>query len=314
MSEFDFFACRVALKSELIEQTEALFFVARGFEVGTINEMFRLLNHERTVHQEQGLLRHGGEKPLRTAGVGTGEVKGAIQVWKILPVDVTVNRATRGKGFGRQLNRVTSGRLIEFSRHGQQRVAGRFKIKAAAVHFPEQLIARIQTGTARIIITDLLVSARKHEPAVQFLQRPTLVHETRGKVIEQLRMRRRLGAQSKIARRGDQPHAEMFQPNTVHNDACRKRIAPIRNGLGEFQSSAALLKYFAIFTSDNFQKLTRHIRTFIAGVAAKENMRVGGCWVVHQSHRARRGAGMRCLQLVHFSSKRAYILDRLYVE
>src|SRR5436190_16608076 len=105
-------------------------------------------------------------------------------------------------------------------------------------------------------------------------------------------MRRRLRAQPKIARREDQPGAEMFQPDTVHYDAGGERIGRIRNGLGEFQSSASFLKRFTVVAGKHFQELSLHIRAFIASVAAKENMGVRGGWIVHQSHGAWWRAGV----------------------
>src|SRR5580658_8760929 len=72
---FDFLAAGITLESHLIKQMEALLVGGLGFEILTFHKALGLLDDERIVHKEQGLLRHGGVKPPRAAGVRTGKVK-----------------------------------------------------------------------------------------------------------------------------------------------------------------------------------------------------------------------------------------------
>ena len=68
----------------------------------------------------------------------------------------------------------------------------------------------------------------------------------RGQIVEQLGMRRRLAAQAKIARRADQPGAEMLCPYTVDQHAGRQRIVGRHDSLGQLQSTAAVAKRLSI--------------------------------------------------------------------
>src|SRR5260221_9854045 len=150
---------------------------------------------------------------------------------------------------------MSAGCEVKPSSSGEQRVACGFKIQAPLVHPPKELIGRIESYGSLIVVAALLIDARKHDQPMEFLERPAFVHESRGKVVEQLRMRRRIGANAEIARGADEARAEMSQPDAVHQHARRQRIVFACDGLGEFQPAAALLKRLPLVAGKEFPKL-----------------------------------------------------------
>jgi hypothetical protein len=74
---------------------------------------------------------------------------------------------------------------------------------------------------------------------MQLLQRPALTDETGCQVIQQVGMRRGIGAKAEIARRPNQTGAEELQPDAVDDDASGQRIVGTGNRLGEFEAAAA---------------------------------------------------------------------------
>ncbi len=64
-----------------------------NLSVNRRGQLAGLLLDERTVHEEEGLLGHGGDEPLGAGGVGNGEVKGAVNAVEVLAVDEAVNGA-----------------------------------------------------------------------------------------------------------------------------------------------------------------------------------------------------------------------------
>ena len=62
---------------------------------GRAASCFACSMHERAVHQEQRLLRHGRREPLRAVRVGAGEVERAEHARQVLAVDEAVDRPPR---------------------------------------------------------------------------------------------------------------------------------------------------------------------------------------------------------------------------
>ena len=101
-----------------------------------------------------------------------------------------------------------------------------------AVHAPEQLIGGIDFLSLRIVRAALLIGAGEHHQTMELLDRPTLFHKTRGQIIEQFGMSRRIGPQTEIARGPDQWRAEMIHPNAIDEDARSQRIVRIDDRFG----------------------------------------------------------------------------------
>src|SRR5689334_11949293 len=59
----------------------------------SLDQALCLSDHKRTVHQEERLLWHSREKPLRTGRIRIGEVKSPEQARQILPIDVAIDGA-----------------------------------------------------------------------------------------------------------------------------------------------------------------------------------------------------------------------------
>src|SRR6185503_16028725 len=101
-------------------------------------------------------------------------------------------------------------------------------------------------------------------------------------------MRWRFAARTEITRGPDQTLAEVMQPDAVDHDTRGERILVACDGLGQFQSPAAVCKRFPVVASQNLQKLTWHFLAFVRRIAPHENARVTLCLAVSQDHRIRR--------------------------
>src|SRR5439155_4059375 len=117
----------------------------------------------------------------------------------------------------------------------------------------------------------LLIAAGEHDQTVEFFQRPTLLHEARRQVVQQLGVRRRFGAQAEVTGRAHEACAEMMQPNAIDQCASREGILGAGDGLSQFEPAAALLEWFAVRAGHDLRELTWNIRAAIAAVAANEN-------------------------------------------
>ena len=78
----------------------------------------------------------------------------------------------------------------------------------------------------------LLIHGREHDLAVQPLERPAVLHEVPGQVIEQRRVRGRLAAQAEVAGRAPPAPAEVIQPHAIDDHARRQRIVRGRRSPG----------------------------------------------------------------------------------
>src|SRR6185436_7303927 len=113
-------------------------------------------------------------------------------------------------------------------------------------------------------------------------------------------MGRRLGAQTKITWRPGQRRAEMVQPDPIDQHAGRKRIIRARDGLAEFEASAPVLKWLALFSGQHLQKLPRDLFARVASIAAQKNVRLNGRGIVFQRHGARWSTWMGGVEFVDF--------------
>src|SRR5206468_2441799 len=142
--------------------------------------------------------------------------------------------------------------------NGEQGVAQRFQVQPPAIHAPEQCVLRVHALSLGILVTRLLVGAREHEEPVQLLDRPSLFHEAPRKIVEQLRMTRRLAAEPEVARGADQACAEVVEPDPVDHDARREWILLRGNRLGKLQPAASMLEGSALRARQESKKPARY--------------------------------------------------------
>ena len=83
---------RITIQRDAIHRLHPFILRFRAFELRSVNEVLRLLDQERAVHEKQRLLGHGGRKALRAGRIGAGEIKGPKQARQILALDESINR------------------------------------------------------------------------------------------------------------------------------------------------------------------------------------------------------------------------------
>ena len=108
----------------------------------------------------------------------------------------------------------------------QRGVADGLPLEPPPVGPPEQAIVGVEALGALVADPRLLPVRRGgDDQAVQVLDLPSPFHEPRREVVEQLRMARPAAVEAEVARRLDQPLAEVVIPEPVHEDAGRQRVA-----------------------------------------------------------------------------------------
>ena len=253
-------------------------------------------------------MRHCRDETLRTGGVRTGEIEGAKQTGKILALDKAIDRAPGAERLGRNVLRAPARRQIDSSGNAQQRVAQPFKVEPAPVHFPKQLIARVRLGQGRLVFAALLIGAGKHHQPMQPLERPPVLHQARGEIIQQLRMAWRVGAYSEVAGRAHEGSDKVVHPDAIGDDAGGQRVIRADNGSGQFQTSAPLGERPAARAFDQLQKLARNFGPGVVRIAPDEDPGIMRRGIVDQDHRPGRRARMGGVQLIHFPLQRAQVL------
>ena len=103
---------------------------------------------------------------------------------------------------------------------------------------------------------------------MQPLQRPAVLLEARGEVIEKLGMRRLLSLRPEIARRVHQSAAKMLLPDAIHEDPRRQRTGIGDNCLRKFAAAATVLESSAGIFRQHRQESPRHCGSDIGRIAA----------------------------------------------
>ena len=109
---------------------------------------------------------------------------------------------------------------------------------------------------------------------MQRLEAPAAGDEFGRQPVQQLRMRRRIRADSKISGSRDETRSEMMRPDAIHHDPRGQWIGGINDGLRHFQPPAAVFKGFAIRSGQQREKLTRNIVALVRRVASFEDSRI----------------------------------------
>ena len=108
--------------------------------------------------------------------------------------------------------------------------------------------------------TRLPVGGRLENQPLDSLERPVLLDQRGGQIVEHLGMGRRIAPQAKIARRVDQRVFEVVHPNPIDDHPGRERIVAAGDRPGQFQPSAAVLERLPIVACEHRQKLPGHFR------------------------------------------------------
>ena len=116
--------------------------------------------------------------------VGTGKIEGGEHSRNSSALDVTINCPARNCGAGSYRKGHTADLVFQLTRRGKDGVAKALNIETLPVHSPQQLILGILLPRFGIVRAALLVSGRKHDSAMQFLERPAGFHEVHGQIVE----------------------------------------------------------------------------------------------------------------------------------
>ena len=211
----------------------------------------RLLHDERAVHHEQRLRGYGGRTALAAGVGGVAEVEQRKQVGQVGPAQGQVNRAA-GELVGVLADAVGAGfavgadtrveraahRRIEVAADGQQGVANLFDGQAAAREARQQAVFGVGPDALGVERSRRPVGARKHDQAVQALERPAVFAQAARQVVEQLGVRRLFSELAEIVGGAHQRLAEVPAPNAVGDDARGKRIAFADDPAGQVEAAA----------------------------------------------------------------------------
>ena len=113
-----FVGLRSPLESQLIQFADPGVGVGEFLDLRTIHQTTGLVHDKWTVHQKEGLLRHGGAEPLRARRVRAGKIEGAKDPRKILAFDEAIDGAPTGERFGGDVDAAPAGGEVDAVRYG----------------------------------------------------------------------------------------------------------------------------------------------------------------------------------------------------
>ena len=123
----------------------------------------------------------------RMADGGTYDMYGMMAAHKTLPLGTKVrvtNLANR-----KPLHDGSLGRLkIQFPADEQQGISNQLDFQATLVHAPDHSIVRIDLIVLLVVSAVELIGSTQHNLTNQLFDRPTALHEAKGKVVEQFRV------------------------------------------------------------------------------------------------------------------------------
>lgn len=108
---------------------------------------------------------------------------------------------------------------------------------------------------------------------MQPFERPAVLLESHGQIIEQFRVSGAVTQQAEVAESSDETTSEVRSPDSIHNHSCRHRIAGIHDRFGQLLSSAAIGEVLRA-GGKNGQESSRGQRSFVVDVAADEHVEV----------------------------------------
>ena len=207
------------------------------------------------------------------------------------PIDKSINRTATALGVVGHVDRSAEQRGIEPCRDRQHRVAHRLHVEPLTIGMPQQPILGIDLSAGGPVGTRLLIGVREQDAAMELLDRPAVVHECRGEVIEQFGMRRRCRADSKVAWRLDERLAEVVHPDAVDEDTARERVIAGGDGPGQIESAAPVRKGPLMIARQHAEELSRHVLSRLRRIAANKDAGIAEPRRVGQNHGPRQRGG-----------------------
>ena len=168
----DFRLGRRALIEPLIEPVDPGAVIRERLQVRVRGQFRRLPQDQRAVENPQRLLRHAGFHPFRAVMVRMRQVKGNQGRGQGITVHERIQAAAAVGGFGSSETErppVVAG--IERAGGGEQAVAHRFEIRAAAVPFPKPRVGLVDGLVFRRAVGRQAERARGQQQPVELLQR-----------------------------------------------------------------------------------------------------------------------------------------------
>ncbi len=111
----------------------------------------------------------------------------------------------------------------------------------APVHLPEETVLRVDGLSFGIVYRGKTIGSREDNSANERLDRPAVLHEPEGELVEQLRMRRHLTGRAKVVRRSHETRAKEPVPDPVGVNACRQRVLLVNQPVGELAAATSWL-------------------------------------------------------------------------
>ena len=197
--------------------------------------------HGRIVQQRQRLRHHDGALAAGAVGgdqrlIERGEQR-QVEIAAGVEIETAAVRAVGvrlifGNGDGAvgpafQWNEWTADPAVELAGDGQDGVAHGLGFQPSQARVPEESVVGINVhglgGEFRRGVRGLSIGGGVHDQAMHRLEFPAAANELGGEKLEQFRMRRRCSREAEIARRGDDPAAEVMMPEAVHLHAGDER-------------------------------------------------------------------------------------------
>ena len=117
-----------------------------------------------------------------------------------------------GEGDGRCVREVE----VEIARYRKHGVPDGLGLKPPFRHLPAEPVLRVGVGILRMVLGRKLVGARGDEVGDELFDRPPVLHELDGEVVEQLGVRWCFAGGAEVIDGADEPSSEEVVPNAVH--------------------------------------------------------------------------------------------------
>ncbi len=292
MSEVLFGFRGVSLVGELVEGGDAVGCIGGGVDCA-VGEGAGLVDGEGAVHEEERLLGDGGLEALGAGGIGVGEVEGAEHPGEILSVDEAIDGTARAGLVGGDIDGEAAVGGIEVSGDGEESISEGFEVEALAVEAAEVVIIGVGGECGGVVwFGGLLEGLGEDDGAVEGFDGPVFGDELGGEVIEQVLLEGFGSTDTEVTGGGDERSAEVPGPDSIDDDAGGEGVVGVGDGLGEFESAAAMGEGGGVGAGEGGEEAARDFIAGVIGVAAEEDAGVGGGGFVLEDHGAGGCAGV----------------------
>jgi len=238
------------------EQAERIFDAGAVVFQATVGQqvagrLFRLLEDDRVVHHVERLGSDRRDVALAGDQFCVGHVEEAQKLGHHAADDGQIGAAVsdflqQGIGlsaaadlaFDLLRGRAVRALQIEAAGHRQDAVANRFGIEPPAVHAPDERVVGIDGIVRLAVIARKLIGPAEHDAANQTLDRPAVIHELHGQVIEQRLVRWHFAQRAEIIDGRHDAAPEEVVPDAVGQDAGRQRVVATGHPGGELHAAA----------------------------------------------------------------------------